>query len=169
MAATIPSPQLQAITRLEFASDALTKALRAVQHPELDLAGGAIVAPSGLKHLAEIRTTLSAIERTIRPCDPIAYESAVVRYDRQRARLPEASVAAFRAADEALAHFERAQDLLAEMPDEAPEGRDDDEIVALACECRTAEGDRRVERMTRGFWRTLAGVCSKCRGQIHEI
>lgn len=74
MTTTIPSAQLQAITRLEFASDALDKALRAVQDPELAFAGGAIVAPSGLKHLGHIRNTLGAIERSIRPSDLTAYE-----------------------------------------------------------------------------------------------
>ncbi|WP_292790993.1 MULTISPECIES: hypothetical protein [unclassified Microbacterium] len=70
---TIPSAQLAAITRLEFASDALTKALRAVQHPALEFAGGAIVAPPGIKHLGQIRSTLQAIECTLRQSDPTTY------------------------------------------------------------------------------------------------
>lgn len=70
MTTTIPSAQLQAIKRLEFASDALGKALRAVQHPDLEFGGGAIVAPSGLKHLSQIRASLQAIERTIRQSGP---------------------------------------------------------------------------------------------------
>lgn len=65
MTTTIPSAQLEAITRLELAADALTKALRAVQHPDLYFAGGAIIAPSGLKHLDEIHTTLHQMEQTI--------------------------------------------------------------------------------------------------------
>lgn len=74
MSATITSPQLEAITRLELAADALAKALRAVQHPDLYFAGGAIIAPSGLKHLDEIRATLRTVEQTIRPSDASAYE-----------------------------------------------------------------------------------------------
>lgn len=70
MTTTIPSAQLQAITRLEFAAGALGKALRAVQHPDLKFLGGAIVAPSGLKHLNQIRITLHRIERTIRQSGP---------------------------------------------------------------------------------------------------
>ncbi|SIS17800.1 hypothetical protein [Microbacterium sp. RURRCA19A] len=65
-AATIPSAQLQAITRLELASDALDKALRAVQHPDLEFGGSALIAPSGLKHLGAIRQTLHALESAIR-------------------------------------------------------------------------------------------------------
>lgn len=68
----IPSAQLEAITRLELAAESLHKALRAVQHPDLTLGGGAIIAPSGLKHLDEIRATLHAIEQTIRPSGPAA-------------------------------------------------------------------------------------------------
>jgi hypothetical protein len=74
MPTTIPSAQLQAITRLELAADALEKALRAVQHPDLEFAGGAIVAPSGLKHLGQIRSTLQAIECTVHPADPTAFQ-----------------------------------------------------------------------------------------------
>lgn len=72
---TIPSAQLEAITRLEFASDALCKALRAVQHPDLEFAGGAIVAPSGVKHLSQIRSTLQAMQRTIRLSGPTCCEA----------------------------------------------------------------------------------------------
>ncbi len=78
MSTTIPSAQLQAITRLELASEALDKALRAVEHPELEFGGGAIIAPSGLKHLAQLRGTLHNIERAIRPSDSTAYEAAPV-------------------------------------------------------------------------------------------
>lgn len=65
MTTNIPSPQLDAITRLELGAIALDNALRAVQHPDLEFAGGALVAPSGLKHLAEIRQTLHALESAI--------------------------------------------------------------------------------------------------------
>ena len=69
MTTTIPSAQLEAITRLELAADALQKALRAVQHPDLSFTGGAIIAPSGRKHLSEIHSTLHAIEQSIHPSD----------------------------------------------------------------------------------------------------
>lgn len=68
MPTLIPSAQLEAITHLELAAEALAKALRAVQHPDLTLAGGAIIAPSGLKHLDEIRQTV----QTIRPNAPVS-------------------------------------------------------------------------------------------------
>lgn len=66
MTATISSAQLQAITRLEAGAVALDKALRAVQHPDLELGGAAIIAPSGLKHVAAIRHSLLAIESAVR-------------------------------------------------------------------------------------------------------
>lgn len=70
MTATIPSPQLEAIIRLELAAIALDKARRTIEHPDLAFGGGAIVAPSGLKHLEEIRHTLRVIDRALRPHDP---------------------------------------------------------------------------------------------------
>ncbi|MFT4259488.1 hypothetical protein [Microbacterium sp.] len=75
MPTMIPSAQLEAITRLELAAEALAKALRAVQHPDLNLAGGAIIAPSGLKHLAEITSTAHDLTQAIRPVSPAEVES----------------------------------------------------------------------------------------------
>ncbi|WP_125130769.1 hypothetical protein [Microbacterium sp. 10M-3C3] len=66
MAATIPSPHLQAITRLELGAIALDNALRAVQHPDLEFGGSVLIAPSGLKYLDAIRQTLNALESAIR-------------------------------------------------------------------------------------------------------
>lgn len=79
MPATIHTAQLDA--------DALNKALRAVQHRNLEFGGGALVAPSGIKHLSEIRATLDDIGRAVHSSAPKTStpESAAVAYDRQRA------------------------------------------------------------------------------------
>lgn len=54
MPATIPSAQLEAVTRLELAAIALQKAYVALQHPDLRLDGASVVAPSGRKHVEQI-------------------------------------------------------------------------------------------------------------------
>lgn len=92
MTATIPSPQLQAITRLEFGAIALDNALRAVQHPDLEFGGSALIAPSGLKHLSEIRQTVHAIESVIRPNGSAALETTA-KAQPERASKQEASAA----------------------------------------------------------------------------
>lgn len=58
MNTTIPSAQLEAITRLEVAAIALQKAYVALHHPDLCLDGVLVVAPSGRKHIEQI-TSLS--------------------------------------------------------------------------------------------------------------
>lgn len=85
-----------------------------------------------------------------------------------RDHLAEALVQAFAAADEALLRIAEVEKLLSTLPDEQVDMDDDDEIVALFCDCRTQSSERRVERITRRMWRTLAGVCMNCRGQIRE-
>lgn len=77
MTATIPSQQLRAITRLELGAIALDNALRAVQNPELEFGGIALIAPSGLKHLGEIRRTVHALESAIRGAGSAAADVTV--------------------------------------------------------------------------------------------
>lgn len=74
MTAIIPSAQLEAITRLEFAAIAAGRARGALAHPDLQLGGAAILAPSGQKHLVELRATLDDISSKVRSSDPSAYE-----------------------------------------------------------------------------------------------
>jgi len=70
MSSTIPSAQLEAITRLELAAIALQKAYVALQHPDLRLDGITVVAPSGGKHVEQItRLSLRIREATMTRSD----------------------------------------------------------------------------------------------------
>jgi len=75
---TIQSAQLEAITRCELASIALDKAHRALQHPDLEFGGGALLAPSGRKHVEHSERTLCAIRALLSSvlCSPLAETEA---------------------------------------------------------------------------------------------
>ena len=45
----------------------------------------------------------------------------------------------------------------------------DDELVRLACECRTADGQPRVEVLAPSTWEAIDSTCALCCGRIHEI
>ncbi len=65
MPLSIPSAQLDAITRLELAAIALQRAYVSLQHPDLRCDGITIVAPSGRKHIDQItRLSLRIREAT---------------------------------------------------------------------------------------------------------
>lgn len=65
MPSLIPNAQLEAIARLELAAIALQKAYITLQHPNLQLNGVTVVAPSGRKHVEEItRLSLRIREAT---------------------------------------------------------------------------------------------------------
>ena len=78
MTTTIPSAQLEAITRCELASIALDKAHRALQHPDLEFGGGALLAPSGRKHVEHSERTRRAIQALLGSvsCPPLAETEA---------------------------------------------------------------------------------------------
>lgn len=65
MPATIPSAQLEAITRLELAALILQKAHTALQHPDLRLDGLSVVAPSGRKHIEQITRLVLHIREAV--------------------------------------------------------------------------------------------------------
>lgn len=65
MPSLILNPQLEMIARLELAAIALQKACITLQHPDLQLDGVTVVAPSGRKHAEEItRLSLPIREAT---------------------------------------------------------------------------------------------------------
>lgn len=70
MPSLIPNARMEAIARLELAAIALQKANMMLRHPDLQLNGVSVVAPSGRKHVEQI-TRLSP-----RICEATATRSA---------------------------------------------------------------------------------------------